>query len=52
MPWWGRNANGLYYKCVSCIHVYICKVDYMMVNPVMYAFMTLNYNKVMHIISE
>lgn len=27
---------------VSCIHVHVCKVDYMMVNALMYATTTLN----------
>ena len=28
--------------CVSCIHVSICKVDYMMTNNFMYGAVTLN----------
>ena len=53
MPWWERNANGLStITCVSCIHVSICKVDYMMANTFVYATITLNYNKVMHMIPE
>ena len=38
--------------CVSCIHVFRCKVDYMMTNTFMYAHVTLNYNKVMRIIPK
>ena len=45
--------NGLsIITCVLCNHVSICKVDYMMANNFVYAIITLNYNKVMHIIPE
>ena len=37
---------------VSCIHVFIGKVDYMMANTFVYANVTLNCNEVMHIIPE
>jgi hypothetical protein len=33
--------------CVSCIQVFICKVDYMIVNTLMYAIISLNHKKVM-----
>ena len=35
---------------VSCIHVSICKVDYMMANTFMYVAVIFSYNKVMRII--
>ena len=38
--------------CVSCTHVSIGKVDYMMVNTFMYVTVTLNYNKVMRIMPK
>ena len=36
--------------CVSRINVPTCKVDYMIEDTFMYAVVTLNYKKVMHII--
>ena len=37
---------------VSCIHVSICKVDYIMANTLIYAGVTWNYKKIMRIIPE
>jgi hypothetical protein len=42
----GYNTN----TCIDREFLYLCKVDYMVINTFMYVVVTSNYKKVMHII--